>query len=157
MGPFEGCAVELAMQLLAVIDRLTDVGIAPAIARWDLLGLPQVQRCCIDQTGIGRQFAERAQARFGRYAVEGVQFTGPAKEELAYPLRAACEDRAMRIPGTAAIRADLRGVKKETTAAGNIRFAADRGKNGHSDRFWALALALHAGKPAGVAYGAVLV
>jgi len=36
-------------------------------------------------------------------------------------------------------------VKKETTAAGNIRFTADRSKSGHSDRFWALALALHAG------------
>ena len=30
------------------------------------------------------------------------------------------------------------------TAAGNIRFSADRSENGHSDRFWALALALHA-------------
>ena len=30
------------------------------------------------------------------------------------------------------------------TAAGNIRFTADRGENGHSDRFWAGALALHA-------------
>ncbi|MGF0039073.1 hypothetical protein ACQRE0_22235, partial [Victivallis vadensis] len=26
----------------------------------------------------------------------------------------------------------------------NIRFAADRGENGHSDRFWAGALAIHA-------------
>jgi phage FluMu gp28-like protein len=76
--------------------------------------------------------------------VEAVNFTGPVKEELAYPLRAAFEDRSLRIPGDAAIRADLRAVKKETTAAGNIRFSADRGKNGHSDRFWALALALHA-------------
>ena len=38
------------------------------------------------------------------------------------------------------------GVTCKTTASGNIRFAGERGKNGHCDRFWALALALHAGK-----------
>lgn len=113
---------------------------------YDLLQLPQVRRCCIDNTGIGRQFAERAQKRFGTYKVEPVNFTGPVKEDLAYPLRAAFEDRSLRIPNDPAIRSDLRAIKKETTAAGNIRFTADRGKNGHSDRFWSLALALHAGK-----------
>jgi phage FluMu gp28-like protein len=113
---------------------------------YELLKLPQVRRCCIDNTGIGRQFAERAQKKFGTYKVEPVNFTGPVKEELAYPVRAAFEDRSIRIPNDNFIRADLRAIKKETTASGNIRFAADRGKDGHADRFWALALALHAGK-----------
>jgi phage FluMu gp28-like protein len=27
-----------------------------------------------------------------------------------------------------------------------VRFAADRGMNGHADRFWGLALAVHAAK-----------
>lgn len=115
-------------------------------ALYALLQLPQVRRCCIDQTGIGRQFAERAQQRFGKYKVEGIHFTGPVKEELAYPVRAAFEDKSVRIPNDQLIRSDLRAIKKETTASGNIRFTADRGKNGHADRFWALALALHAGK-----------
>ncbi len=115
----------------------------------ELLSLPMLRRDCIDATGIGRQFAERAQQRFGTYKVEQVQFTGPVKEELAYPLRAAFEDKSVRIPNDELVRADLRAVKKETTASGNIRFTADRGKNGHADRFWALALALHAGKDIG--------
>ena len=114
-------------------------------ALYQVLQLPCVRRCCIDATGIGRQFAERARTRFGSYKVEEVSFTGPVKEELAYPLRAAFEDGSVWIPSRPAIRADLRAIRKETTAAGNIRFTADRGKNGHSDRFWALALALHAG------------
>jgi phage FluMu gp28-like protein len=113
---------------------------------YDLLALRKMRRCCIDCTGIGRQFTERAQQRFGEYRVEGVNFTGPVKEELAYPVRAAFEDRSVRIPNDRYIRADLRGIRKETTAAGNVRFAGERGKNGHCDRFWALALALHAGK-----------
>lgn len=111
---------------------------------WPLLEHPGLRRCCIDATGLGMQLAERAQQRFGTYRVEAVQFTGPVKSDLAYPLRAAFEDGNLRIPFDRQIRADLRAIRKETTAAGNIRFAADRSEDGHSDRFWALALALHA-------------
>jgi len=110
------------------------------------LQLPQLRRVCIDQTGIGRQFVERAQEKFGSYKIEGISFTGPVKEELAYPVRAAFEDKNIRIPNDPFVRADLRAIKKETTASGNIRFTADRGKNGHSDRFWALGLLIHAGQ-----------
>ncbi len=117
---------------------------------YPLLRLPNLRRCCIDRTGIGRQFAERAGERFGPYKAEAVNFSAAVKEELAYPVRAAFEDRSVRIPNDKFIRADLRSIRKETTAAGNVRFAADRGKNGHADRFWALALALHAGKAGAV-------
>ena len=117
-------------------------------ALYALLDHPAVRRCCIDQTGIGRQFAERAQKRYGTTRVEGIHFTGPVKEELAYPLKAALEDKTLRIPDTQAIATDLRSIRKETTASGNIRFVGERTTNGHADRFWALALALHAGKKA---------
>lgn len=123
---------------------------------WEMLSLPNLRRACLDCTGIGRMLVERAQKRFGEYKVEAVTFTSAVKEELAYPLRAAFEDRGLRIPSDPVVRSDLRAVKKETTAAGNIRFAADRGKNGHSDRFWALALGVHAAKQsaAGPAFAA---
>ena len=105
---------------------------------------PEVRRCCIDATGLGMQLAERAADRFGTWRVESVMFSSGVKEALAYPVKAAFEDKNIRIPFDRALRADLRAIRKETTAAGNIRFSADRGENGHSDRFWALALALHA-------------
>lgn len=117
-------------------------------ALYSCLDLPAMRRCCIDSTGLGMQLAERAIERFG-YKVEGVRFTGPVKEALAYPLRAAFEDQNIKIPRSDKIRSDLRAIKKTTTAAGNIRFDADRGPNGHSDRFWALALAIHAAGKAG--------
>lgn len=129
-----------------MIELKTETFEAQEHALYSVLQLPQVRRCCIDQTGIGRQFAERAQQRFGKYKVEGVNFSGAVKEELAYPVRAACEDKTLRIPSHPKIRSDLRAIKKDTTSSGNIRFTADRGANGHSDRFWALALALHAAK-----------
>lgn len=105
------------------------------------------RRVCIDATGLGMQFAERSAERFGKYKCEGVTFTGPMKEELAYPVRAAFEDRTVRIPfDDDKLKADIRAIRKEVTAAGNVRFAADRGQNGHADRFWGLALAIHAAK-----------
>ena len=55
-----------------------------------------------------------------------------------------CEDRSIRIPFDDKVTADLRMVRKETTASGNIRFVADGEGDSHADRFWALALALHA-------------
>lgn len=109
-----------------------------------ILALPEMRRCCIDASGLGMQLAENAADHFGTYRVEPVQFTGPVKEELAYPVKAAFEDLNLRIPFDRDLQSDLRAIKKETTAAGNIRFSADRSENGHADRFWALALALHA-------------
>ncbi len=111
---------------------------------YTLLRHPKLRRACVDQTGIGRQFAERAQEKSGRYKVEGIHFTAPVKEALAYPVRRAFETKALRIPCDRTLRADLRSVKKETTSSGNIRFAAERSASGHADHFWALALALHA-------------
>ena len=99
------------------------------------------------------QFAERAMEKFGSYRVEGIKFSAAVKEDLAYPLRSAFEDLNIRIPEDAKLRADLRAIRKETTLAGNIRFSADRGENGHSDRFWAVALAIHAAKNGNTAWG----
>lgn len=115
-------------------------------ALYQVLAERQVRRCCMDATGLGRQLAEEAALRFGRSKVEGLTFTPALKEELAYPLRAHFEDHTIRIPADPLVTADFRGIKKEYTTAGNVRFAADRGKNGHSDRFWAAALACHAGE-----------
>ena len=108
------------------------------------MALPTMRRACIDSTGLGMQLAERAIQHHG-YRVEAVRFTGTVKEELAFPLRAAHEDRTLRYAKDEKLRADLRGIKKETTTAGNIRFVGEAADS-HCDRFWAKALALHAGK-----------
>ena len=108
---------------------------------------PWIERCdrtCIDNTGLGIGWVDDAQDKFGASRVEGVNFTGPMKEALAYPVRGAMEDRTMRIPYDPKIRADLRQVTKQVTPAGNIRFMAERTVDGHADHFWALALGKHA-------------
>jgi len=105
--------------------------------------IARCQRTCIDASGLGIGWVDDARDRFGA-RVEGVTFTAAAKEALAYPVRGMLEDRRLRLPYDPAIRADLRSLRKTVTTAGNVRFEAERTEHGHADRFWALALALHA-------------
>ena len=102
-------------------------------------------RICMDQTGMGEKPVEDAKNRYGSYTVEGVLFTPTVKLELANGIRRHFEDRQIRIANDKKLRDDLHSVKKITTAAGNIRFDAEKSDLGHADRFWALALAIHAG------------
>jgi phage FluMu gp28-like protein len=113
---------------------------------YELLSLPNLRRATLDASGLGRQFAERAAQKFGERRVEGLTLTAPLKESLAYPLKAAFENGMLRIPPAPGLRADLRSVRRECGAGGILRFTAERGSNGHADRFWALALALRAAR-----------
>jgi phage FluMu gp28-like protein len=114
-------------------------------ALFEVLGHKTMRRACIDATGIGMQLAEEAQEKFGRYRVEPVTFTGPVKEDLASTMLPYFEDINIYIPGDILIREDLHSVRKIVTASGNMRFDVGKTDEGaHADRFWALALALHA-------------
>lgn len=165
-GPFQGrlyCGVDIGrkkdLTVLWVVEQLGDVFYTRHVetmekmrksAQEDILWpwFAICDRICIDSTGLGIGWSDDAQDKFGTYRVEAVTFTGQVKEALAYPLRGAMEDRTVRIPDDALIRSDLRKVKKTVTSAGNIRFIAESTPDGHADRFWALALALHAGSAA---------
>ncbi len=108
---------------------------------WPLIANSNVRRCCIDATGLGMQLSEEAKNDFG-YKVEPITFSAKIKEEMAFKLKSKMESRDFKFPFDNVIRTDFMSVKKEITTSGNIRFSADRGPNGHSDRFWAAALCL---------------
>lgn len=166
-GPFQGClfaGVDIGrkkdLTVLWVVEQLGDAFYTRHVEVMEKMRKSEQEkvlwpwfeicdRVCIDSTGLGIGWVDDAQDKFGELRVEGVNFSGSVKEALAYPLKGAMEDRKVRIPEDPKIRADLRKVQKTTTAAGNIRFVADGDDstkvNGHADRFWALALALHAG------------
>lgn len=109
------------------------------------LRLPRLRRAAIDESGLGRQFAERAAERYGTGRIEGVSFSQRIKEELAYPLRTHFENATVRIPNDMDIMADLHSVRKESSQGG-VRFRAERSPDGHADRFWALALAVYSAR-----------
>jgi phage FluMu gp28-like protein len=120
---------------------------------YPLLNLSQLKRCCMDSGGNGTQLHEEARYRFG-WKADGIKFTAPIKEELAFGLRADFEDRKLRIVADESLRSDLRALKKETTSSGNIRFDGQI-ENSHCDRTWAKALRQHAARYRPSAGGAV--
>ncbi len=107
----------------------------------DYLQNPSLVRVCIDNTGIGRQFAERALSRYGSSRVEAITFTQTSKELMAYPLKNRFEQALLRIPNDTKIIADIHKIRRSYSMSGNARFVSNRDSSGHSDRFWALALA----------------
>jgi phage FluMu gp28-like protein len=126
--------VELLDQPFSEIEEILD----------RLLSLPQVKRACIDATGMGVQLAERARDRF-EWKVEPITFTAQVKEALATGLKADLEHRHLRLADDTDLRADLRGIRKETTSCGNNRYAGETAGS-HCDRFWAKALRQHAAR-----------
>lgn len=113
-------------------------------ALYRLLRLPQLKRACIDATGMGAQLAERAREQFN-WKIEPIVFTAPTKESLATGLKIDLENRHLRLPDDDKLRADLRGIRKETTLSGNTRYAGESADS-HCDRFWAKALRQHAAR-----------
>ena len=107
----------------------------------------RVVRCCMDQTGMGEKPVEDAKQRHGNLRVEGVTFTGAAKLELATIGKEAFERRKVRLPTKdSALRADLHKLQRVTSPTGAPRFIAESDASGHSDRAWALFLALYAAR-----------
>ncbi|GAB4287274.1 MAG: terminase family protein [Ignavibacteriaceae bacterium] len=109
----------------------------------------KVRRVCVDKTGKGENLFEDWYFEFGSI-IEGVGFTNSVKEKMAERFKASFEDKTIRIPEDTILSADLHSVRKETTAAGNVRLAVNTevdeegNEIGHADRFWAGALMEHA-------------
>lgn len=121
-----------------------------------LLRVPALRRVCVDAAGLGGMMSELIEKEFGRARVEKVTPSSKINEELAYAVRRRFEDRTIIIPSSPEIAEDIHSVKKITTSAKNIRYDAKRNENGHADRFWALALAIHAAENAPQTGGKIL-
>lgn len=140
-------------------DRLVHLGIVELLGQKfraqyallsEILRCKCVRRCCIDKSGLGEQMAEDAVEDFGEHKVEPIQFTLPMKETLAGDLLIKMQDQLARIPVCDKIRNDLHSIQRSVTQVGHARYMAPLGKDEHADRFWSLALAVHAASaPAG--------
>ncbi|MFO0971834.1 MAG: terminase family protein [Phycisphaerae bacterium] len=125
--------VEMAKAPFAAQRQMIDVIVARR----------NVRRCCVDQTGLGTQLAEELVAKHG-HRVEPVTFGIESKADMAGALRVKVEDRTVRIPVDVTIRNDWHSIERQVLPGGGVRYAADRGVNGHADRFWAAALGVRA-------------
>lgn len=115
----------------------------------EIMQLRRLRRCSVDSGGLGMQLAEQLATVFGEHRVEGVTFTVGAKSALAVGLRIAVEGRRIRIPVDSVIVRDWHSIERTVSESGHFRLTAARSKEGHADRFWAAALAVHASEGAG--------
>jgi len=118
----------------------------------------QLRRLCVDATGMGAFPAERMRKRHGLSKVEPIAFTLQVKEDLATALYTAFVEETIMLPKTALkgsadgepqqLAEDIAALRRIITTAGNVRYDAPHTDQGHADRAWSLAMALHAGMTA---------
>ena len=150
---FTLCALELSSDVLWCRDLYARSAITFAEqyalrARW--MKRYRVEKLAIDQTGMGEETVEREGRQYGSRLVEGVLFSAPRKLALASALKECMEDRRLRLPIDAALRADLHSIRRTSGPTGAPRLDFDGSDtDGHGDRFWALALACAAAATGG--------
>ena len=98
----------------------------------------------IDETGLGRNLVEdlKRERSFGR-KVRGVSFTGQSKEEMANNLKILMLDRKIELPKDRDIISQIHSIKQTITASGNAIFKSEETRKHHSDKMWAIALAVY--------------
>jgi len=101
------------------------------------------RRLCIDRHGIGMNLAENLRSEF-RSRVEGISLVGQTKESLAVDLHIVFENEEIEIPRSRKLTAQIHSIKKSATDAGYSRYDTEKNESHHADKFWALALAVHA-------------
>jgi phage FluMu gp28-like protein len=127
--------------------------------------MPKFRSYCGDMTGLGLGFVEFLQEQFGRYRIQGVNFsateavshrmkvegrkeeTARVTEIMAVNLLTCFEEHSLKdLPNDPALADDLRKPEKVTSPGGRVSIAATRDEAGHADGFWSLALAVRAGE-----------
>jgi hypothetical protein len=68
-------------------------------------------------------------------------FTSESKERWATDVKILFQKRAIQLPRQRELVAQIHSIKRRVSASGNVSFDAERTKNAHADRFWAVALA----------------
>lgn len=105
------------------------------------------KRVAVDATGMGSMPTETLQRRLGQQRVEAVEFGLRSKEMLATGLYQWLAAGEVWLQDDEDLQRDLASIRRIITKAGNITYEAPHTENGHADRAWALALALHACGP----------
>lgn len=110
--------------------------------------LGNVQKCLVDQTGVGEYIVEDMQ-KGGIRNVEGIMLSLPMKQEILGYLKQLMQNKQFIFPFDVDLTAELNVENFELTKTGQIMFSHPDGT--HDDILWAVALAVYATRslPAG--------
>jgi len=103
--------------------------------------LKYVEKCLVDQTGVGAYIVEDMQ-KGGIPNVEGVTLTLPVKQEILGHLKQLMQNRLFTYPFDVNLTSELNVERFELTKTGQVQFSHPEGT--HDDILWAVALAVYA-------------
>ena len=109
-----------------------------------VFGQVPIRKMCMDETGIGSGLVKDVQHVIGAQKAVGIVFTLQSKEEMATDLYQAFASGMIHIPNDPALIKDILSIRRTISPSGKIIYDAPRTVDGHADRAWALALAIHA-------------
>lgn len=125
----------------------------------------RAKRVSLDYTGPGVGFGDYLAKEHHEYnptkhkhgKIELCTFTNPFVCDIMSKLRMSFERSRVRIPCNRAAREDLHAVQRVATPTGKVTYRAPFTADGHSDRAYALALALRAADKTAAVYYAELI
>ena len=103
--------------------------------------LHNVQKCLVDQTGVGEYIVEDMQ-KGGIKNVEGIMLSLQKKQEILSHLKQLMENELLTYPFDVDLSGELNVEQFELTKTGQMQFSHPDGT--HDDIFWAVALAVFA-------------
>jgi phage FluMu gp28-like protein len=106
-------------------------------------GLP-IDRGCIDSTGMGIDTTETLQREFTSTKLEGVEFNVESKDKMARGVKEGLEKKEFLLQNDNKFHRQIHSIKRMAIAGGAFRYDSERDETGHSDSFWAWALADYA-------------
>ncbi len=105
-----------------------------------LLNKLPVARLSIDNSGIGMNLAENLAREFPQVVPE--TFTNARKEQWAVDFKILLQRREVALPKDRRLVSQIHSIKRTVLPSGKVSFDSERSsKNGHADKFWAVALA----------------
>lgn len=97
----------------------------------------------IDKNGLGMNLAENLSRRFPA-KVRGFEFTNPSKKLLATDTKMFFQAGRAPIPKSRDLAYQIHSIRRKVSASGVFIFDTEASEKHHADKFWSLALMLHA-------------
>lgn len=109
----------------------------------DCLRIARVERLSVDATGLGMNMTEHLARAFpGR--VNALSFNCELKETMARQVKRDLQAGILALPRQRSLLEQVHSVRRTWLGSGRVRYDAPVVDGSHADKFWALAMALHA-------------
>lgn len=117
-----------------------------SFVRHMLINIP-INKLAIDSAGIGMDMAESLETEFSD-RIESIYMTTEWKDRAAQSLKLRFESQHIAIPDDVNLLKQISSIKKKVSDTGFVRYDAEKDKDHHGDKLWALAMASSCGADA---------